>query len=42
MNMNINYISNASAKISLDSFEDLNNKVVDLVNNYLNYTKEAL
>jgi hypothetical protein len=36
-------VSNVSAiRYRLDSFEDLNNKVVYLVNKYLNYTKETL
>ena len=36
-------LSNASAiRYRLDSFKDLSNKVVYLVNKYLNYTKEAL
>ena len=35
--------SNASAiSYRLDSFKDLSNKVVYLVNNYLFYTKEEL
>ena len=33
-------VSNVSAiSYCLDSFRDLNNKVVDLVNKYLNYTE---
>jgi hypothetical protein len=36
-------VSNASAiRYRLDSFKDFSNKVVYLVNNYLNYTKKAL
>jgi len=36
-------ISSASAtRYRLDSFKDSSNKVVYLVNNYLNYTKEVL
>ena len=43
LRMNDTFVSNVSAiSYCLDSFRDLNNKVVDLVNNYLNYTKEAL
>jgi len=35
-------LSSASAtRYRLDSFKDSSNKVVYLVNNYLNYTKEA-
>ena len=41
--VDVDNVSNASAiRYRLDSFRDLNNKVVYSVNNYLNYTKEAL
>jgi hypothetical protein len=44
MEINLNTcISNGSAiRYRLDSFKDLSNKVVYLVNKYLNYKKEAL
>ena len=41
--VDVDNVSNASAiRYRLDSFRDLNNKVVYLVNKYLNYTERSI